>query len=85
MKAWALADSKLGYIYNWKFYCGKEEEQGREPLGERVVVEMLSGLETKGIMYTLIIFTPAQPFVNFYSLWDLAVALPSELTGGEFL
>jgi len=32
MKAWALADSKLGYIYNWKLYCGKE--QGREPLGE---------------------------------------------------
>ena len=48
MKAWALADSKLGYIYNWKLYCGKEEEQGREPLGERVVVEMLSGLENKG-------------------------------------
>ena len=48
MKAWALADSKLGYIYNWKLYCGKEEEQGREPLGERVVIELLSGLENKG-------------------------------------
>ena len=47
-KAWALADSKLEYIYNWKLYCGKEEEQGREPLGETVVVEMLSGLENKG-------------------------------------
>ena len=47
MKVWALADSKLGYIYNWKLYCGKEE-QGRKPLGERVVVELLSGLENKG-------------------------------------
>ena len=48
MKAWALADSKLGYIYNWKLYCGKEEEQGHEPLGERVVIELVSGLENKG-------------------------------------
>jgi len=48
MKAWGLADSTLGYICNWKLYCGKEEEQGREPLGERVVVELLSGLEMKG-------------------------------------
>ena len=47
MKVWALADSTLGYICNWKLYCGKEE-QGREPLGERVVVELLSGLEKKG-------------------------------------
>ena len=48
MKAWALADSTLGYICNWKLYCGKEEEQGHEPLGERVVVELLSGLKKKG-------------------------------------
>ena len=33
MKAWALADSKMGYISNWKLYCGKEEEAGSEPLG----------------------------------------------------
>ena len=45
MKAWALSDSKLGYIYNWKLYC---EEQGRKPLGESVVIELLSGLENKG-------------------------------------
>ena len=44
MMAWALADSTVGYICNWKLYCGKEE-QGREPLGEMVVVELLSGIE----------------------------------------
>jgi len=48
MKAWALADSKMGYIYNWKLYCGKEEEAGSEPLGERVVIDLLKGLENRG-------------------------------------
>ena len=48
MKAWALADSKMGYICNWKLYTGKEEEVGREPLGERVVIGLLTGLEHKG-------------------------------------
>lgn len=36
VKAWALGDSKLGYIY------------GSEPLGVRVAVEQLSGLKNKG-------------------------------------
>ena len=86
MKAWVLADSKLGYTYNWKLYCGKEEEgRDREPLGERVVVELLSGLQTKVIMCILIISTPAQPFANAYSPWDLVVVVPSDLTGGESL
>lgn len=49
MKAWALADSKMGYIYNWKPYCGKEEEAGSEPLGQRVVIiDLLKGLENRG-------------------------------------
>ena len=48
MKAWALADSKMGYVYNWKLYSGKEEQRGREPLGESVVTGLLTGLENKG-------------------------------------
>ena len=24
MKAWVLADSTNGYVYNWKLYTGKE-------------------------------------------------------------
>ena len=47
MKAWALADSKMGYVWNWKLYCGKEDKEGPEPLGERVVVGLLTGLENK--------------------------------------
>ena len=26
MKAWALADSKMGYVWNWKLYTGNEDE-----------------------------------------------------------
>ena len=48
MKAWALADSKMGYVWNWKLYTGKEDEAGSEPLGERVVTGLLTGLEHKG-------------------------------------
>ena len=48
MKVWALADSKMGYVWNWKLYCGKEDKEGPEPLGERVVVGLLTGLENKG-------------------------------------
>ena len=48
MKAWALADSKMGYVWNWKLHTGKEDEAGSEPLGERVVTGLLTGLEHKG-------------------------------------
>ena len=27
MKAWALADSKTGYIWNWKLYTGKDDDR----------------------------------------------------------
>ena len=47
MKAWVLADSKMGYVWNWKLYTGKEVA-ATEPLGERVVVGLLNGLENKG-------------------------------------
>ncbi len=32
MKAWALADTNTGYVWNWNLYCGKEDEQSNEPL-----------------------------------------------------
>ena len=48
VKAWALADSKMGYVWNWKLHTGKEDEAGSEPLGERVVTGLLTGLEHKG-------------------------------------
>ena len=38
----------MGYVWNWKLYTGKEDEAGSEPLGERVVTGLLTGLEHKG-------------------------------------
>ncbi len=32
-------------MWNWNLYCGKEDEQSNEPLGERVVVALLCGGE----------------------------------------
>ena len=50
MKAWVLADSATGYVWNWKLYCGKvtSEEKARQPLAEKVVLDLLTGLEGKG-------------------------------------
>ncbi len=48
MSVWALVDSDLGYIWNWRLYCGKDEEQEQEPLGQRVVTGRLNGLQNKG-------------------------------------
>ena len=49
MKAWALADSNTGYIWNRKLYTGKgdDAEQGKL-LGERVVLELTKNLWHKG-------------------------------------
>ena len=49
MKAWALADSKTGYIWNWKLYTGKDDDaDGGNLLGERVVLELTKKLWHKG-------------------------------------
>ena len=50
MKAWVLADSATGYVWNWKLYCGKvtSEVKSRQPLAENVVLDLLTGLEDKG-------------------------------------
>lgn len=43
MKAWVLADSSKGYIWNWKLYTGKDVDTSESPLGlaHRVVLELL--------------------------------------------
>jgi hypothetical protein len=50
MKAFVLADSSNGYVYNWKLYTGKDKSL---PLGEQsyphaVVLDLLKGLERRG-------------------------------------
>ena len=45
MKAWVLADSTNGYVYNWKLYTGKETNNTVEKgLAHRVVLELLQDL-----------------------------------------
>ena len=39
VKAWVLADSVSGYIWNWKLYTGKEESNGI-PVTAKVVLEL---------------------------------------------
>ena len=49
MKAWALADSRTGYIWNWKLYTGKDDDADRRNLlGERVVLDLTKNLWHKG-------------------------------------
>ena len=66
MKAWVLADSSNGYVWNWKLYTGKDVYTPESPLGlaHRVVLELLDDdrLRSKGYR----IFTD-----NFYSSPDL--------------
>lgn len=44
-KMWALC-GKLGYCFKFNLYCGKEENSSNEPLGTRVVLDMLKSVET---------------------------------------
>ena len=45
MKAWVLADSTNGYVYNWKLYTGKETNNTvKKGLAHRVVLELLQDL-----------------------------------------
>ena len=47
MSGVALAETKIKYVWNIKLYCRKEEKEGRETLGEGVVVGLQTGLEHK--------------------------------------
>ena len=73
MKAWVLADSSNGYVWNWKLYTGKEDDTPVSPFGlaHRVVLELLDDdrLRSKGYR----IFTD-----NFYSSPDLFKDLQKE-------
>ncbi|CAG5135619.1 unnamed protein product [Candidula unifasciata] len=45
MKAWALADSKTGYLWNWQLYLGKEDTHDpTQGLAHRVVTSLVAPL-----------------------------------------
>ena len=48
LKAWVLADSTNGYVYNWKLYTGKEGGNNDKGLGHRVVTDLVDDLRDKG-------------------------------------
>jgi len=49
MKIWALCDSVTSYVYNMQVNTGREEEQNREVnQGQRVVFDLISGLDKSG-------------------------------------
>jgi len=46
MKVWALCDASSGYIYNFNFYVGKEDESSSKNLSEKVVLNLLKDLNS---------------------------------------
>ena len=51
LKAWGLADSKTGYMWNWSLYTGKDNQrpQGEQPgLAHRVVTQLAAPLYNRG-------------------------------------
>jgi len=46
IKIWALCDSVTSYVYNMQVYTGRQAGQNREVnQGQRVVLDLISGLE----------------------------------------
>ena len=49
LKAWVLADSRTGYVCNWKLYTGKEAgDRSQYGLAEKVVLDLTSHLSNSG-------------------------------------
>jgi hypothetical protein len=48
IKAWGLAESKSGYLYNFDLYQGKSKESNVKGLGQQVVEAMVKPLTGKG-------------------------------------
>ena len=65
VKAWVLADSSSGYVWNWKLYTGKDVDTPPSPLGlaHRAVLELLDDCGARGTASSQTTFTP----VHIYS------------------
>ena len=49
MKAWVLADSIMGFTWNWKLYAGKDSDTDKSTgLAHSVVVQLTKDLAGKG-------------------------------------
>ena len=47
-KVFLLCDAHNGYIYNWRFYTGKQNEQTHANLAPNIVLELLRCIEDEG-------------------------------------
>jgi len=57
IKIWALCYSMTSYVYNMQVYTGREKGQNREVnQGQRVVLDLVNGLEKSGKNVTCDIF-----------------------------
>jgi hypothetical protein len=72
IKAWVLAGSKSGFVFNWKLYTGKENDQVEKDLGKTVVLTLCDVLQQGHEVY----------FDNFFCSADLLNALAEKGLGG---
>lgn len=70
MKAWALCDSKTGYVWNWKLYVGKDDEVNTtDGLAYGVVMKLINGLLCKGYhLYCDNFYSSPTLFRQLYSM-----------------
>ena len=51
LKAWVLADSSNGYVWNWRLYTGKESRTDGRGLSHHVVMSLTEPLRDKGYVF----------------------------------
>ena len=73
LKAWILAGSESGFVYNWKLYTGKEGDQVETNLGQKVVMDLSQVLPAGHEIYC----------DNFFTCYELLQALQDFKSRGD--
>ncbi|XP_064648112.1 piggyBac transposable element-derived protein 4-like [Lineus longissimus] len=72
MKAWVLAGSKTGFVFDWKLYSGKEGDNVERNLGRKVVLDLTDMLPPGHEVY----------FDNYFNSYELLQVLEGRGLGG---
>ena len=85
MKAWVLADSIMGYTWNWKLYAGKDSDTDISTgLAHSVVVQLTKDLAGKGYnMYCNNFYSGPGLFCS-YTKWELKHVEQHKSTDEDF-
>ena len=67
-KAFILADAQESYVYNWRLYTGKEEGQRCTGLAQKVVLELVEGLQYKGHVIHIDNYYTSLPLIKELSI-----------------